>query len=72
MASQVQMMLMAALNVTRQNNEVASDQAREDQDKKATPHMFSAQQLCFWTSTASCTRMPNWPLNGVGLIALSG
>ena len=37
--------LMAARNVARQNNELASDRAKDDFDKKAQPHAFSSGQL---------------------------
>ena len=56
--------LMAARNVARQNNQEASDQAKEDHDRKATPHAFAANQLVLLDEHSflhkNAKLAPNW------------
>jgi len=56
--------LLAARNVARQNNQEASDQAKEDHDRKATPHAFAANQLVLLDEHSflhkNAKLAPNW------------
>ena len=56
--------LLAARNVARQNNEVASDQAKDDHDRKAEPHAFATNQLVLLDEHSflhkNAKLAPNW------------